>query len=128
VHTAIYVGKSEIQSLKGKQSLSLVGTQPEVPREEGFIMNHGLMHELREGDEIEPSLPRVLAHELLLSGFGQWETQLIPADTLWLQLKACCTREVYGSDPQLVSTFVGTAYLGWPIVVDDRCAGFSALC
>jgi hypothetical protein len=61
VRIAIYIGKSEIRSRKGRQNLSLVGTQPEVPREEGLIMNHGLMHKLREGDEIEPRLPRVLA-------------------------------------------------------------------
>jgi len=50
--------------------VSLVGAQPEVPGGESNVMGNRLMHELREGNEIELSLPRALAHELLLSGLG----------------------------------------------------------
>jgi hypothetical protein len=74
VGIAIHVRKREIRSVKGRQALSLVGTQPEVPGEETFIMSNRLIDELREGNEIEPSLPRALVYELRLSGFGQWKT------------------------------------------------------
>src|SRR5207237_7298998 len=105
---AAHIGKHKIRRLKRRQTFSLVGTQSEVPGAEPFILRNGLLHEIRESDEIKPGIPIALAHEPLLSDAGHGKAELIAANALRLQLKAGGTLEVNGGNPKVSCFFVGS--------------------
>ena len=91
-------------------------------------MGDGLMHKASKGREIEPSFFAVLLYELGFFGLGQRKTELIPADTLWLDLKLSGALEVSGCDPKLPFIQVSVADLAGLVVVNDGYSSFVASC
>jgi hypothetical protein len=86
------------------------------------------MHEAGKGREIKPSLSNVPLYELSFLGFGEWKTELIPADALGFQLKSRGLLEAGACDPKLPFIQVGVADLTNLVVVNDGYSGFAASC
>src|SRR5262245_24753441 len=94
-------------------------------------MRYRLMHQRREGREIEPrlgtGLPSISVEKLLLPRLRQGEAQFIATDALWLHFKTRCPLEVGSSNPELIALFTRCADFCCHVVIDNRGVDFASV-